>query len=123
MPEKVRATEIKQVLDKTDEVKLTVIGRKTGKERTRPVWFVVKGRKLYLVPVTGTDSEWYKNVLADPTVTISAKGVKWTAKGTPITEPGKVAEIVDMFRDKYGAADFKKYYPKHNVAVAVPLPS
>jgi hypothetical protein len=112
MPEKVRATEIKQVLDKTDEVKLTVIGRKTGKERTRPVWFVVKGRKLYLVPVTGTDSEW-----------ISAKGVKWTAKGTPITEPGKVAEIVDMFRDKYGAADFKKYYPKHNVAVAVPLPS
>jgi hypothetical protein len=30
-------------------------------------------------------------------------------------------DILDKFRSKYGEADVKKYYPKPNVAVEVPL--
>ena len=39
----------------------------------------------------------------------------------PVTDPGRVGEIVDKFRAKYGARDVAAYYPKQNAAVAVPL--
>jgi len=50
-------------LKKDREIELTVTGRKSGKPISRPVWFVLREKELLLLPVTGTDSEWYKNVL------------------------------------------------------------
>ena len=56
----------------------------SGNKSTRPVWFVLEGRTLYLLPVQGSDSEWYKNVLKHPTVTLAAEEAKWTGKAAPI---------------------------------------
>jgi hypothetical protein len=33
------------------QIKLSVIGRKTGQTISIPVWFVLEGEKLYLLPV------------------------------------------------------------------------
>ena len=38
---------------------------------------------------------------------------------TPITNRGEVEEVVEAFRDKYGATDVKAYYTKTDVAVEV----
>jgi hypothetical protein len=32
-----------------------------------------------------------------------------------------VNDVVEKFRAKYGADDVERYYPKHDVAVEVPL--
>ncbi len=113
--------EFKTALESTDEVELTVAGRKSGREISRPVWFVREGDRLYLLPVTGSDSEWYKNVLKTPTVRLKAEGAEDKAKAVPIRDPARVREVVEKFRRKYGADEVQKYYSKFDVAVEVPL--
>ena len=115
------ASDFAKALQKTDEIELTVTGRVSGKKSTRPVWFVLEGKTLYLLPVQGSDSEWYKNVLKHPAVTLAAKGARWTGKTVPITDPAKVHDVVERFRTKHGAGEVKKCYTKLDVAVKVPL--
>jgi deazaflavin-dependent oxidoreductase (nitroreductase family) len=110
-----------QSLEGTSEIDLTVTGRSTGRETTRPVWFVRDADKLDLLPVTGTDSQWYKNVLASGRVRIAAENAEYAGQATPVTDPARVAEVIDAFRAKYGADDVANYYPNPNVAVEVPL--
>jgi deazaflavin-dependent oxidoreductase (nitroreductase family) len=117
----VAGEEIRQALVNSREVQLTVTGRKSGGEITIPVWFVLEDDRLYLVPVHGTDSHWYKNVLKTPTVRLSAGGAEITAEARPITDPAKVEEVIDKFRAKYGADDVQAYYPKQDAAVEIPL--
>ena len=120
--EKKPAADVRKALEGAEELELTVTGRISGEPSTRPVWFVVKGRTLFLVPVTGSDSHWYQNVLANPTVTLSAGRLRWTAPAKPITDPVKVHGVAEMFQEKYGASEIKTYYTKLDVAAAVPLP-
>lgn len=104
------------------EIKLSVIGRKSGKTITNPVWFVAEGNTLFLLPVQGSDTQWYRNVLKDPTVQIDARGMEVEARAKLITEPNMVKSVVEKFREKYGAEDVKKYYSKFDVAVETALP-
>jgi hypothetical protein len=71
--------------------------------------------------VSGSDSEWYRNLLKNPTIVVSAKGAMLSAKARPITDRARVRDLVEKFRAKYGADDVKKYYSKFDVAVEVPL--
>lgn len=41
-------------LQSTRKIELTVTGRKSGRESSRPVWFVQEGDKLFLLPVGGS---------------------------------------------------------------------
>jgi deazaflavin-dependent oxidoreductase (nitroreductase family) len=111
----------KKALEASREIELTITGRKSGREISFPVWFVRDGEKLYLVPVRGSDTNWFKNVLETPTVRLAAGGAQLTASVTPISDRSKVDQILDKFRAKYGARDVEAYYPKHDVAVEVPL--
>ena len=109
--------EFKKAVDATREVELTVTGRTSGREISMPVWFVREGEKLYLVPVKGSDADWYKNVMERPTIRLAAGGARLTASVTPIADAAKVEEILDKFGSKYGAEDVEAYYPKHDAAV------
>jgi deazaflavin-dependent oxidoreductase (nitroreductase family) len=113
--------EFKKALEASSEIELTVTGRRSGREISLPVWFVREGERLYLVPVRGSDSDWYKNLLKTPALRLAAGGVQLTGTATPITDPAKVEQIVDKFRAKYGAPTVEAYYPKHDVAVEVTL--
>ena len=108
-------------LKKDREIELTVKGRKTGKNLPRPVWFVLKGKEVLLLPVTGTDSQWYKNILRNPQVKISSKGQSFNGKLQAVTEKRQVEEVIELFKGKYGASDIKRYYPKTNVAASLLL--
>jgi len=55
--------DLKDRLARYRQIKLSVIGRKTGQTISIPVWFVLEGEKLYLLPVRGSETQWYKNVL------------------------------------------------------------
>ena len=54
-------------------------------------------------------------------VRLSASGVTWTGRAIPITDPAEVHKVVEKFRERYGAAEVKKYYSKFDVAVKVSL--
>jgi deazaflavin-dependent oxidoreductase (nitroreductase family) len=104
-------------LSRYREIKITVTGRKSGRKISNPVWFVFEGDKLYLVPVQGSDTQWYKNVLKNPAISVDAHGAEANVKVIPITGAKDVASVVEKFREKYGAGDVKKYYSKFDVAV------
>jgi hypothetical protein len=69
--------DIYQKLDRAKEIELIVKGRKSGDDISRPVWFVYEGNTLYLLPVDGSDTNWYKNMLANPMLKLSLKGKKY----------------------------------------------
>src|SRR5882757_8234192 len=113
--------EFNQALDDTREIELTVTGRNSGRQISIPVWFVRDGEKLYLVPVKGSDSDWYKNVLKTPTIRLAAEAAELNATATATSDTANVEQVLDKFRAKYGARDVEAYYPKQDVAVEVPL--
>ena len=104
-------------LSRYREINITVTGRKSGRVISIPVWFVLEGDKLYLLPVQGSDTQWYKNVLNNPTIRIDARGAEAEVKVVPITDATQVSSVVEKFRAKYGTNDVKKYYSKLDVAV------
>ena len=112
-----RNDDLKDRLSRSREINITVTGRKSGRPISIPVWFVLEGDKLYLLPVQGADTQWYKNTLKNPTIQIESGGEKAELKVTPITDPKQVASVVEKFRAKYGPSDVKKYYSKFDVAV------
>ena len=115
------AADVRNALASTDEVEITVTGRTSGRPISNPVWFVQEQERVYLVPIHGSDSDWFRNVSKTPMIRLSANGQAIDTSATPITEAGRVGAIVEKFRDKYGAQQIRYHYPKTNVAVEVPL--
>ena len=113
--------DLHQKLDRASEITLSVKGRKSGRDIARPVWFVHEGNTLYLLPVQGSDTNWYKNMLADQMLKISVNGVEISTRGERITDNNRVDNVIRKFRSKYGEGQVKKYYIKFDVAVEVPL--
>lgn len=112
---------LKERLARYREIEISVLGRKSGKWISRPVWFVLEGDKLLLLPVQGSDTQWYKNVLENPSIRIDARGARGEFRAVPVTDAKTLKSVVEKFREKYGAKDVKKYYSKFDVAALVPL--
>lgn len=108
-------------LSRYREIKITVTGRKSGRQISNPVWFVYEDGTLYLVPVQGSDTQWFKNVQKHPAMRVEARGKEEDVRPVTISDPAQVASVVDKFREKYGAADVKKYYSKFDVALRIPV--
>jgi deazaflavin-dependent oxidoreductase (nitroreductase family) len=112
---------LKERLSQASELTITVTGRKSGRSISNPVWFVLDGNKLYLLPVTGSDSQWYKNALKNPKIRVKAGSTEGEFDVVSITDLKQVSAVVEKFREKYGAKDVKKYYSKFDVAVLAQL--
>lgn len=112
----VRNETLKDRLSRSSEINIRVTGRKSGRTISIPVWFVFD-EELYLLPVQGSDTQWYKNVVKNPSLRVDARGAQAEFQAIPITDATGVSSVVEKFREKYGANDVKKYYAKFDVAV------
>jgi deazaflavin-dependent oxidoreductase (nitroreductase family) len=112
---------LKDHLSRHREIDITVVGRKSGRSISIPVWFVLEDDTLYLLPVQGSDTQWFKNVQQKPSLRISAGDAHAELKPVVVTDPKQVASVVEKFRARYGAGDVKKYYSKFDVAVFAQL--
>ena len=108
---------LKDRLSRYREIKISVTGRNSGRTISIPVWFVLDEDKLCLLPVQGSDTQWYKNVLKNPSIRIEAGDAAAEFNAVPVTDPALVSSVVEKFRNKYGPRDVKKYYSKFDVAV------
>ncbi len=116
-----KKNDLKDRLSRYRQINLSVTGRKSGRTISQPVWFVLDNDRVYLLPVKGSDTQWYKNVLKNPSIQISARGTDGEFRATPITGKTQVSSVVEKFRAKYGAGDVKKYYSKFDVAVVAEM--
>jgi deazaflavin-dependent oxidoreductase (nitroreductase family) len=116
-----RNDDLKDRLSRSSESNLSVTGRKSGRTISNPVWFVAEDDKLYLLPVKGSDTQWYKNVVKKPSIGVRAGSAEAEFKVVPITDAKQVSSVVEKFHAKYGAGDVKKYYSKFDVAVVAQI--
>jgi len=112
--------DLRNRLSRYREINISVTGRKSGRTISNPVWFVFDDGKLYLLPVKGSDTQWYKNVLEKPSIRIDVRGEEAAVKAIPVTDTKQVTSVVEKFRGKYGT-DVKKYYSKFDVAVVAEI--
>jgi hypothetical protein len=112
---------LKERLTSYRQIKISVIGRKSGRTISIPVWFVLESEKLWLLPVRGSDTQRYRNVLRNPSIRVDARGVRGEFRATPVTDAKAINAVIDKFREKYGVQDVKRYYSKFDVAVVVEI--
>jgi len=117
----VKENDLKDRLARYRRIKISAIGRRSGNTISVPVWFVMEGEKLWLLPVRGSDTQWYRNVLRNPSIRVDARGAEGEFRASPIKDAKTVKPVVEKFREKYGAKDVKKHYSKFDVAVVVEL--
>jgi deazaflavin-dependent oxidoreductase (nitroreductase family) len=109
--------DLKDRLLRYRQISLSVVGRKTGRTISVPVWFVLEEDRLYLLPVRGSDTQWYQNVLKNPSIRVDARGAHGEFRVVPVKDAQSVKSVVEKFREKYGSSDVKKYYSKFDVAI------
>jgi deazaflavin-dependent oxidoreductase (nitroreductase family) len=110
-------------LKRSNEVEITVTGRKSKKKISTPVWFVLDGEKVILLPIKGSESNWYKNLADDPQIGLKAEDKMMTFKARLVRDPERVKTVVDKFRMKYpsGWERSQKYYTKRDAYAEVPI--
>jgi deazaflavin-dependent oxidoreductase (nitroreductase family) len=118
----VEGSDAEKTLDASRELQITVIGRKTRREHSTPVWFVREGKTVFLLPVRGSKNQWYKNILKSRRIKISSGKLSLDLSARPIVEEKMVGSVIDRFRKKYGVADVKRYYSVLDAAIELNLP-
>ena len=78
---------------------LTTIGRASGQPRTTGVSFMPVGDHYIIFSGWGVTSNWYRNVLKNPEVTIKIGNRKMRATATLVTEPARRKELMLQMRD------------------------
>src|SRR5262249_20945223 len=109
-------------LKKRKQISITVIGRRTGRAITRPVWFASDDKALWLLPVNGSRTQWYRNLQKNRAITIQAGAEKRELKARLLKSDKTVREVIRRFREKYTAEQIKRWYTVLDVAVQIPLP-
>lgn len=79
---------------------LTSIGRKTGQPRTTGVSFMPDGDRFIIFSGWGTSSNWYRNVRANPRVTIKVGRRTMTADARLIADPDQRIALMRRMRDR-----------------------
>ncbi|OHE55966.1 MAG: hypothetical protein A3K61_07525 [Thaumarchaeota archaeon RBG_16_49_8] len=117
------ASDVRSMLSNAQELEITVKGRRSGQSRHISVWFVYDAGRIYLLPVKGSDSEWYKNVQANRSVRISVAGKSANSVAKPLTEPRAVKQVIERFNRKYGEEEIQTWYQKLDAALELFVPS
>ena len=80
-------------------VMLTVTGRKSGRPRHVPVAVHERRGEAYLWCPYGGRAQWYRNILADPVVTVQSGDGTHTMRAEAIDDVDHVIELVADLRD------------------------
>ncbi len=87
---------------KQSTVRLTTTGRKSGRQHTVTIWFVVADKRhLYVQHVRGPTADWYRNLAKQPDVQLDFGGGPLPSRATPMADAADVRRILGLFRRKY----------------------
>lgn len=80
---------------------ITTIGRRSGNPHEIEIWFGVMGDILYLISGNGPGADWYRNALADPTVSVRLAGQTHRGLARPVTDDDERRAVGDLMGAKY----------------------
>lgn len=94
---------------------LTTTGRKSGLPRRAAVGYEEMGGALYTVSMYGRRADWYKNLEADPLVTVQTAAGAQSMKAVRITEDAELVELFELYMEKHEAM-FGPYLEQLDIA-------
>jgi len=74
-----------------------------------------------LVPTTGSENNWFKNLARDSRIELSVDGFAIQSKAKLLRSPKEVEKVLDKFRAKYRSMWSESYYTKRDVYAEVPV--
>ena len=85
-------------------LEITTIGRKSGKPRTTPIWFVYDQGALYIQSGKDGKTHWYRNLQKNPQMQLKIGQLTLTGKAQFVTDTAESEKVHDLFRSKYALA-------------------
>jgi deazaflavin-dependent oxidoreductase (nitroreductase family) len=118
-----RRDEFLSKLRRSGEVRITVTGRKTKKKISTPVWFVLdeERKKVLIVPVYGSSTNWLKNLEKDPSIGLSVDRTTITSKANLVKDENQTKKIVERLKQKYKSEWSDSYYTTRDAFVEIPV--
>jgi deazaflavin-dependent oxidoreductase (nitroreductase family) len=74
---------------------LTTTGRKSGLPRSTPLQYEEYNDRVYVASARGQQSDWYRNILANPSVHVQIQQREFDALAEPITDPVCIADFLE----------------------------
>jgi deazaflavin-dependent oxidoreductase (nitroreductase family) len=97
---------------------LTTIGRRSGQPRTTPMMYVRDGNRLLVIASNAgaaRDPDWYRNLLAQPSVHVEVGGESYDAIATP-TEREEREQLFARICEQY------PFFVDHQAGVTRTIP-
>ena len=85
-------------------LEITTTGRKSGKPRTKPIWFVYDQGALYIQSGKDGKTHWYRNLQKTPQMRVKIGQLTLTGKAQFVTDTAETERVHDLFRSKYSLA-------------------
>jgi len=102
MAKKAQAPELAALKD-GGTLRLTTLGRKTGKRHTVTTWFLVDGRTVYLTTLR-LQRDWPRNLVKNGHVELDINGTVFKGRATQIVDAERLAHVKALLCQKYWAA-------------------
>jgi deazaflavin-dependent oxidoreductase (nitroreductase family) len=75
---------------------LTTLGRKSGLPRITPLQYEEVDGCYYIASARGAEADWYKNILANPSVHVQVRDHEFDAIAEPVTDPARIADFIEL---------------------------
>ena len=82
---------------------LTTTGRVSGQPREIEIWFGLEGSTLYMLSGGADRSNWVRNLLREPAVTVRIGGVTQPGRARVVEEPDEEERARQLLFDKYSS--------------------
>lgn len=92
-----------QVADEST-LEITTTGRKSGKPRTKPIWFIYDQGALYIQSGQDGKTHWYRNLQKTPQMRLKIGQLTLTGRAQFVTDTATSERVHDLFRSKYSLA-------------------
>lgn len=105
-------------LDRHWNCRLTVRGRKTGRERSVTIWYALRGESVLL---TGGPElpQWCRNLRADPDVVVQIGRQRLRGRARIVEDAADADEIRARFRSRYLLARLARLFGGYTRSVPV----
>jgi deazaflavin-dependent oxidoreductase (nitroreductase family) len=102
---------------------LTSTGRVSGRPHTIEIWFALNGHTLYMLAGGRDRSDWVKNLLRDPGVTVRIRDVSYSGQARVVERPDEDALARRIVVAKYqpGYGEDLTDWSRESLPVAVDL--
>jgi deazaflavin-dependent oxidoreductase (nitroreductase family) len=103
---------------------ITTTGRRSGRPHTIEIWFALREDRVYVLSGGGEQSDWVRNVRANPTVGLRLGDRDFLAQARVVEDPEEDALARDLLVDKYSSrtSDDLEEWRRTALPIAIDLP-